>query len=114
MTLSKIEQQRHAEEKGKILTILHEQYGNQLTTVRSLVGTMDLMGFPMSRDTVRFALQYLQDRGYIEVRRTRDQPGYRSDREWEGDPNAPVTVGLRADGVLLINGQMPADPAVIF
>jgi DNA-binding transcriptional ArsR family regulator len=114
MTLSRVEAQRHAEERGQILKLLREEYGGRLTTVRSLTGAMHLLGFPMSAATMQFSLAYLRDRGYIEVQTARQQPGYRIDRAIDVHPDAPVTARLMPDGVLLIDGHIKEDPAVIF
>jgi hypothetical protein len=114
MPLSSVESLRHAEERGKILKVLREDYGGRLTTVRSLTGALSLLGFPMSAQDMRFSLMYLRDRGYIEVQTVRDQPGYRPDRVSEVHPDAPMTVRLAADGVLLVEGHGKADPGVIF
>src|SRR5512146_3036291 len=106
MSLAELDQQRHAEERGAILSTLQQEYGREKTSVRSLAGALDLLGYPMSVDGMQFSLADLAERGYIK--------GWRSDRARQERADTVVFAKLTADGLLLIDGLRAADPGVRF
>ena len=114
MNFIQLGNQRRAEERGAILRSLQEDYGREMTTVRSLSGALDLQGYPMSVESLQFSLQYLGDQGYIDVIRASQVPGYRRDRMGAGKPDTIIFVKLRPKGVQLLVGTAAEDPGVRF
>jgi hypothetical protein len=114
MSITELEQQRHAEERGIILRTLQQEYSREMTTVRSLAGALDLLGYPMSVESLQFSLLYLAERGFVRVWRAREMPGWRPDRQMDGRGDTVVCAKLLAEGVLLLDALRPADPGVRF
>jgi len=112
---SEVERARHALEKGKLLEVLREAYGQAPMLTATIARVMDRLGFPMSGTGLQFALQYLADKGYARIVRAREVPGYRHDRLKEGDsPETIVLAALMPLGLQLIDGNVPEDPQVAF
>lgn len=114
MSISEMEQARHAEEKGAILMALKEDYGAKMTSVKSLGRALDLLGHPMRADGLQFALVYLADSGYLRIWRAEDLPGFRADRQSDVRRDAVVFAKLLPRGLQLIDGQVAADVSVSF
>lgn len=114
MSASEMEKLRHAEERGKILQALQQEYGRAMTSVRSLVGAMDLLGFSMSGSNMQFSLQYLSDRGYVQIWRARELPSWRTDRANENNGEAILFAKLLPLGLQLIDGLTAASVGVRF
>ncbi len=109
-----LDQVRHAEERGKILKILQEDYASRMTTVASLTGALDLLGYPMTSESLQFSLTYLHETGYVVALRVRQMPGWRSDRAHTVHPDSIATVKLSAKGLQLVDGAIAEDPLVRF
>lgn len=110
-----MDQLRHAEERGKLLKALQEEYSGRMTRVATLRAALDLLGFPMSDVGIQFHLQYLADEGYISVQRAHEAAAYRRDRGHAGgDPNVIVWARLMPRGVRLIDGIEAENPGVRF
>lgn len=114
MKIIQLEQQRHAEERGAILRSLQEDYGREMTTVRSLSGALDLQGYPLSVESLQFSLQYLADQGYLKAIRAGEIPAYRRDRMGAGNPETILFVKLLPKGIQLLDGMAAEDPRVRF
>ena len=114
MPIDQMEEARHSEERGAILQALKRNYGRDMTSIKSLWRTLNAIGIATSISGLGFHLTYLSDQEYARIWRVRDMPGYRSDRYANGDPEAIVFARLLPRGLLLIDGQIPADPKVIF
>ena len=114
MSMAELEHHRHAEERGNLLRLLKENYTTGLTTVGSLAGAMDMLGQSMSLESLRFQLQYLEDQGYVQLKRNRDMPGWRSDRIAMGRADEVRFARLLPRGLMLIDGRVGEDPMVRF
>ena len=113
---SEIEQARHARERGDILRTLKEDYTNEMTSTRSLLGALDAQGMSLSEDALDFHLVDLELAGYVRIWRMRDTAGYRSDRHgprWR-KPDSIMFCRLLTKGLRLIDGLIEADPGVVF
>ena len=114
MSIREAEAARHAEEKGAILLALKHTYASEMTSVRALWRQLDMLGHPMRPEGIEFALVYLAERGYIQIWRARELPGWREDRQMEQAPDRIVFARLKPEGLLLVDGDVQADPKVIF
>ena len=114
-SMSQLENLRYAEIRGKILSILAEDYTSRMTSIGTLVGALDLRGFSLSEEKLAFHLTYLEDSGYVRVWRTRDMPNFRGDRgSGDGSPDNIRFVKLMPAGLQLLDADRPADPKVRF
>jgi hypothetical protein len=109
-----VERQRHAEERGRILQALKEEYGRGAVTVSTLLGALDALGYPMLPESLQFSLTYLCDQGYIGVTRACELPGWRRDRPNGVLPDSIVTARILPLGIQLIDGMAPEDAGVRF
>jgi len=114
MGAAEIERARHAEERGAILLALHQEYSRSMTSVKSLSRALDLLGYPITREGLRFHLSLLADLEYTKIWRARDTAMWRADREHEMRADEIVFVRLLPKGLQLIDGAIAADPAVSF
>ena len=114
MKANEIEQARHAEQRGAILLALHQDYTRRMTSTVSLRRALDLLGKPMSGPALQFHLCLLSDLGYLQIWRNSDMPGWRNDRDSDLDPELLVFSRLLPKGLQLIDGRIPADPAITF
>jgi hypothetical protein len=114
MSITEMDRARHAIERGHILLALQQDYREVMTSVRSLVGAIDLIGYPMTVKELEFHLVRLADGGYIRIWRAGDVPGYRRDRSMEERASRIVFARLLPPGLQLIDGDIAADPGVRF
>ena len=114
MNIQAAEAARHAEEKGAILLALKHSYTGVMTSVRSLWRQLDISGHPMRPVGLEFALAYLADRGYIKIWRARELPNWRDDRPMDVSGDSIVFARILPEGLLLVDGEAPTDPKVIF
>lgn len=105
---------REAQERGALLRVLAQDYARVRTPFSSLAGALDLLGFPMTVETLQWALIYLSDRGYIRVWRASDERTYRSDRVGTQIADMVVFAKLLPEGKLLLDGRRAEDPGVRF
>jgi hypothetical protein len=112
--MADMQQLRHMQRRGAILRILAEDYTSAMTGTSSLLGALDMLGYPLSLESLQYHLTYLMEEGYISIQRMRDLPGWRSDREQVGSPNTIRFARLSPKGLRLVNGSIPADPEVRF
>lgn len=115
MSMAEVEQERHAHERGEILRVLKEAWGNDMVSVRSLIGTLDRLGHPVSEEGLVFHAKYLAGQGYVRVVRAQDMPGYRRDRLKRDEK--PTTIRfwiLEPKGLQLLDGAIVEDPLVKF
>lgn len=105
---------RHYEEKGLVLTALKQDFSREMTSVRSLASALALLGRPMTKQGLQFALVYLAEAEYVKIWRVEDMPGFRADRMSEQNVQTVVFARLLPKGLHLIDGLIPADPSVIF
>ncbi len=103
MSMAELEYQRHAEQRGELLRLLKENYTFGLTTVRSLIGGMDMLGHSMTAESLRFQLQYLADQGYVQLKRNCDMPGWRADRVSLGRADEIRFAKLLPKGLMLLD-----------
>ena len=66
-------------ERGEILRMLVSFKGTWMKA-RTLLHALDDIGVSLSPEDLAYHLSYLADGGYVELRRRRDEPGWRSDR----------------------------------
>jgi len=102
---------RHAEERGRILQLLSDM---EMSSVGSLLPGLELSGYIISAESLFSHCRYLQQSGYIRVVRTRDLPGWRTDRPAEGNPDELRFAALLPKGLQLVSGEIDADPMVRF
>ena len=114
MNIRSMELARHKEERGQILSLLRQDYAMEMTSVRALANELDLVGRRMAVGGLQFHLVLLADSGYVQIWRAHDVPGWRSDRQMDESGDAIVFARLTPKGLHLIDGLIPADPAVIF
>lgn len=114
MSMSEVERQRYARQRGDIIRVLYEDYTANMTSVDSVIGTLDAMGTALAPETLDFHLVYLADSGYIRLWRTRDMPGWRSDRINRGNPEEIRFAKLLPLGLQLLDGITDANPGVKF
>jgi hypothetical protein len=105
---------RHAEERGQVLEALKQNYRAPMTSVRSLAGALDLVGYPMTSSGLEFHLVYLADAGYLRIWRANDLPQYRQDRQHDRRADAILFARLTPRGLQLIDGLERPDPSVRF
>lgn len=109
------ERQRHSEERGDILRTLKEDYTREMTSVRSLLRTLDVQGIPLAVDGLEFHLVYLSQGGYVQIWRLRDLPNWRTDRVVSGQkPTTIMFAKLTTKGLQLLDGLIPEDPGISF
>jgi hypothetical protein len=113
-SMNELEQARHAEERGAILRLLSQDFNSEMTSVGSLLSSLDLLGHSLGWETFCFHLNYLKEDAYIRLWLTRDMPGYRSDRIGAGSPSEIRFAKLLPKGLRLIDGHLAADPMVRF
>jgi len=111
-----IKRERHARERGDVLRILKEDYQQEMTSIRNLLGALDALTMPMSEEDLVFHLIYLAGQGYLSVMRAKDTPEYRTDRRLVGwdKPETIKFVKLLPKGLQLIDGLVAEDPLVKF
>jgi predicted ArsR family transcriptional regulator len=114
MSMAAMREQRHAEERGNILRLLKEEYTAVQITVGTLFHSMDMSGYTVSPEALRFHLQYLADQGYVQIARNRDMPGWRQDRMPLGSPDEIRFAKLLPRGLMLLDGRIDEDPMVRF
>ncbi len=104
---------REQYERGTILEHLMANRGIQVPMAFfQLLRGLRLLNLPLSPRDLRDRLEYLAAKGYVEVRRLQDMPGFR-ERDLKGDqqPDHIVTVKLTPAGVDLLEGAA-SDPGV--
>lgn len=115
MSMSEMENLRHAETRGKLLSILAEDYTRNMTTIGTLAGALDASGFSLTEDKLHFHLLYLEDSGYIRLWRNADMPSFRSDRGFSNATRDTIRFArLTPRGLQLVDGDGAADPKVKF
>jgi hypothetical protein len=114
MSLSELEEARHARERGAILEALKQGYELEMVSLASLAATLNMVGQPMTRQALQFSLSILADSGYVKIWRARDTPAWRPDRANEVRPDAIVFAKLLPKGLMLIDARIDADPLVAF
>ena len=70
---------QHDVERGEILRMLVSYKGAWMKT-RTLLHALDDIRVSLSPEDLAYHLSYLTGGGYVELRRRRDQPGWRTDR----------------------------------
>jgi DNA-binding transcriptional ArsR family regulator len=116
LNASDMEHIRHRRERGDILRTLKEDYHQDMTSLRSLAGALDLQGIPLSQDGLEFHLRYLEDQGYVKIWRYRDLPNFRRDRQLPRWTKADTLIFARLlpKGLHLIDALSAEDPMVTF
>ncbi len=106
---------QHDVERGEILRMLVSFKGLWMKA-RTLLHALDDIGVSFSPEDLAFHLNYLAEGGYLDVRRRRDEPGWRGDRPRpQGEaPDDIVLVRLTNRGLWLYDGKIDADPGVRF
>ncbi len=113
MTVGQI---RHALERGALIRTLKEDYTAEMTSVRALIGALDLQGVSLALKDLCFHLEVLADGGYVRIWRARDMPGFRADRLSESwaKPATILFAKLLPKGLQLLDGLIPEDPSIKF
>jgi hypothetical protein len=107
---------RHAAARGSIIRTLAEDYTSAMTSVRNLLGALDLQGISLSQSDIEFHLSYLADSGYVGIWRAKDTPGFRVDRrvrDWI-KPDTILFAKLLPKGLQLLDGRIAEDPLIKF
>ena len=106
---------QHDVERGEILRMLVSYKGAWMKT-RTLLHALDDIRVSLSLEDLAYHLSYLTGGGYVELRRRRDQPGWRTDRPRAHGEMADdiVDVRLTNRGLWLYDGKVPPDPGVRF
>ncbi len=112
--IREMDEARHALERGEILKALRQEYGSAMVPVRSLAASLNLVGYPMTTDSLQFSLVLLADNGYLRIWRANEMGNWRADRENTGRPDVVVFAKLLPKGLLLIDGRIAPDPSVSF
>ncbi len=99
---------------GAILLALKQAYGRERVTLRELSGTLNLVGSPMTAESLQFSLSLLADSTYVRIWRAKDVGNWRPDRLNDVDPDTIVAARLLPRGLQLIDGNIQADPQVTF
>ena len=106
---------RHNLERGTILLALKEDFGRAaMTSIHTLLGALDLLGYPLSPDQLEFHLRFLSKAGYISTTMAKDLPTWRADRPNAGRADAILFASLEPTGLGLIDGLIPSNPQVTF
>jgi hypothetical protein len=113
-SIHQMDNARRAEQCGYILKALKGDYGQVMTSVRSLSGALDLLGAAISVEEMQFRLSLLADSGYIRIWRAEETPAWRPDRMHDVSPHVIVFARLTPRGLHLIDGQIAPDPSVVF
>jgi hypothetical protein len=93
---------RHVEIiRGKILYYLALLYPNP-ATLPLLQGELDLCGYPVPQDQLKFHVAYLEEKGFVTVERARGPHSYRE---------IPL-VKITARGIDYQDGRLPADEGI--
>lgn len=102
-------------ERGEILTMLNSNAG-RATGMGLLRVSLDQVGVSLSINELKTRLCYLEEKGYVELRRRKDIPGYhrKLDEPGGGRANDLVTAKLTAKGIDLVEGNIPNDPGIGF
>jgi hypothetical protein len=109
-----MEEARHAEERGAILLALKQGYDQEMVSVGSLSKALNMVGSPMTVEGLQFSLSLLADSEYIKIWRAKAMGKWRADRVNEMRPDTIMFARLAPKGLLLIDGQIEADPLVTF
>ena len=106
---------QHDVERGEILRMLVSYKGAWMKT-RTLLHALDDIRVSLSLEDLAYHLSYLTGGSYVELRRRRDQPGWRTDRPRAHGEIADdiVDVRLTNRGLWLYDGKVPPDPGVRF
>jgi len=112
MNISESELARAGVERGQILTALKQDYGREMTSVRSLWKALDLLGHPISASGLQYSLNLLNDEGYIRVWRASEFQ--RQDRVPDERGDVVIFCRVTPKGLRLIEGHEPANPSVVF
>jgi hypothetical protein len=113
MRLTEMEEARHARERGAIMEAL-KQGQMEMVSIGSLAATLNMVGQPMTRQSLQFSLVLLADSGYVQITRAKDTPAWRPDRANDARPEAVVFAKLLPRGLMLIDGRIAADPLIVF
>lgn len=105
---------RRARERGDILRTLKEEYARSMTSVANLLAALDGQGIALFQEELDFHLSYLAEQAYVQIWRTRDLPGFRSDRPGAWKPDAIRFAKLLPKGLQLLDGKCAEDPLVRF
>jgi len=112
--IREMEEARHAEERGAILLALKQGYDQEMVSVGSLSKALNMVGSPMTVEGLQFSLSLLADSEYIKIWRAKAMGKWRADRVNEMRPDTIMFARLAPKGLLLIDGQIEADPLVTF
>lgn len=114
MSLTEMEEARHARERGAILEALKQGYDQEMVSIGTVASVLNMAGMPMTRASLQFSLGLLADSGYAKIWRAKDTPAWRPDRVNEVRPEAILFARLTPLGLKLIDGKVESDPNVSF
>jgi hypothetical protein len=112
--IKEMDEARHSQERGSILLALKAGYGRERVTLGELASTLNMVGSPMTAESLQFSLSLLADCEYIKIWRAKAVGKWRKDRVNDVDPDAILAARLLPRGLQLIDGQIEADPQVTF
>ena len=112
--IRELDEARHASERGAILQALKQGYDQEMVSVGSLASTLNMVGMPMTRESLSFSLSLLADSGYVRIWRAREVGKWRADRMNEMRPDAILFARLMPLGLRLVDGLAAPDPQVTF
>jgi len=99
--------------RGRVLQTLadNEALASPMSFVL-LLRTLDTIGVSVSARELRGELEYLTAKGYAELRRRADMPGWARERMSAGRPTDVIAVKLLPRGLDLVQRNIAADPGV--
>lgn len=99
---------REIYERGTILRVLRENRGLEMpVSFQVLLGALHLLGLPLSHQSLRENCEYLAAKGYLELTRSKDMPGYRVGKlRGNEQPDFVQMVKLTADAIDLLEGHV--------
>lgn len=102
-------------ERGRILQVLADNEGiSSAVGMNLLLRTLDNLGVSLSIRELALRLEYLAQKGYVELRRREDIPGWDRTRKGAGRPKDVMSARLTAKGLDLVQGSLVPDPGVAF
>lgn len=108
MTMTDFERDRHRRERGAIVRALKQVYSEPMTGVQSLRSVLRILGFALSPKALQFHLTFLAERGYIQIWRADQMPGYKDEPDSEGawtPPDEIVFAHLLSSGLELLDRE---------
>lgn len=112
--IREMDEARHTQERGAILCALKQEYGGGMVPLRTLASALNLVGMPMTMDSLQFSLTLLADLGYVRIWRAEELGLWRADRANEIKRDSIIGTKLLPRGLNLVDGRIAPDASVSF